>query len=106
MFLELQVKEIGKKEDPRDELISKINEQIKSGIDESFKFLSNEDRAKNKSVYEISDREEAIGFGLSLAGVKDTVIITGKGHEASMNYGHGEIPWSDEEVVRKFLNKK
>lgn len=90
-------------EDPRDEQIRRINDQIKSGIEKGFKFLNQNNKPENKSVYEISDRKDAIEFALRIAGKKDTVLITGKGHEKTMNYGHGEIPWSDEEVVNEYL---
>lgn len=54
-------------------------------------------------MYEIDDRKKAIQFALSIAGSKDSVIITGKGHERSMNYGSGEVAWSDQEVVKHYL---
>jgi len=36
----------------------------------------------------------------------DIVIITGKGHEKSMNYGKGETAWSDHEAVKKALRQR
>lgn len=81
-------------EDPRSESIASINSGIKEGIGKEFEI---------KDIHEISDRREAIEFALSNAHKNDTVIITGKGHEASMNLGNGEISWSDKKAVTDYL---
>jgi len=81
-------------EDPRSESIDAINSDIKEGIRHEF---------ESKNIHEIGDRKEAIEFALSKANKNDTVIITGKGHEASINYGNGEIPWSDKKAVTDYL---
>lgn len=81
-------------EDPRSESIASINSGIKEGIGRKF---------ETKDIHEISDRREAIEFALSNAHKNDTVIITGKGHEASMNLGNGEISWSDKKAVTDYL---
>jgi UDP-N-acetylmuramoyl-L-alanyl-D-glutamate--2,6-diaminopimelate ligase len=78
-------------EDPRSETVQDINAQIKSGISDLSK------------VHEIEDRNEAISHAISLATADDTVIITGKGHELTMNLGHGEIKWSDRDAVKKLI---
>lgn len=91
-------------EDPRGEDVGKINDQIKSGIAKSFKQISQEDNINGKSVIEIDDRKDAIEFAIRNATLKDTVLVTGKGHEKTMNYGNGEIPWSDEEAILEALN--
>ncbi len=82
-------------EDPRSESVDAINSDIKKGIRSEF---------EHKNVHEIGDRKEAIEFALSNADRHDTVIITGKGHEASINYGNGEIPWSDKKTVTDYLS--
>lgn len=79
-------------EDPRDEDPQAINKDIASGID----------RAGVK-VEEIIDRQEAIRFAIASAKKGDVIVITGKGHEESMNFGHGEEPWSDYSAVEKAL---
>lgn len=89
-------------EDPRSEKVTNINKQIREGIPESFDESIGASE-KLKKLYEIEDREKAIAFAVSLAAKNDTVIITGKGHERSMNYGGKEIAWSDEEVVKKYI---
>lgn len=82
-------------EDPRGEFVSDINKEILSGIE----------KKDSLEIHQIPDRKDAICYALSKAAGSDTVIITGKGHERSMNYGHGEVFWSDEKVVRDHLNK-
>lgn len=79
-------------EDPRGEKILKINSEIKSGI-------------QNKvEVIEAENRKEAIERAIFAARKGDTVIITGKGHEKSMNLGNGEMPWSDRKTILDVLN--
>lgn len=78
-------------EDPRKERVESISSAIRSGID------------RKREVHLIPDRAEAIKKAISLAKKNDTVIITGKGHEQSMNLGKGEIAWSDIEAVKTAL---
>ncbi len=78
-------------EDPRHESIRKINQQIREGI------------GKNIKVVEIIERKEAIEYALNEAKKNDLVIITGKGHESSMNIGGKEFPWSDHQVAENYL---
>lgn len=79
-------------EDPRSESAEEIAKQILSGIGEK------------KDVSIIVDRQEAITKAISLARSGDYVVITGKGHEQSMNFGKGEVPWSDYKAVEKALS--
>ena len=80
-------------EDPRSESVATICDDITQGI------LSR----KGLSVIRIQDRREAIKHAITIARSGDTVIITGKGHERSMNFGNGEEPWSDHDAVKKAL---
>lgn len=87
-------------EDPRNESIDKINSEIMKGIKSSkFKIQksTNVSDFKNdgKYVFQIPDRKEAIAFAISLAKKGDVVLLTGKGHEKSINYGRGEEPWDE-----------
>jgi len=50
-----------------------------------------------RDVRIIINRQHAITQAIALAQKGDIVLITGKGHEQSMNYGHGEDQWSDNE---------
>lgn len=91
-------------EDPRDETVTDISHQIMSGVKNSSFGIVNYDALKNKEVYldeknkyviSIPDRKEAIEFAVATAGKDDVVLMTGKGHEKSMNYGKGEVLWNE-----------
>lgn len=93
-------------EDPRGEKIDKINSQIKTGIKNGFSFAANdlyEDAGGKRICFEVPDRGKAIEFALKIAQKGDVVVVTGKGHEKSMNLGNGEISWSDHKAVEKAL---
>lgn len=83
-------------EDPRTEKIEDINKQIKSGI------LTK----KNITLLEIPNRQDAIIKAVSLAKKDDFVLVTGKAHEKSINYGHGEEPWDEYKAIKKALELK
>lgn len=92
-------------EDPRTESVESINASIEHGIPDTFKRAVKNDinTQTKKAVVQIEDRKEAILFALSIALPGDSVVITGKGHETSMNYGDGEVPWNEYEVVMQSL---
>jgi UDP-N-acetylmuramoyl-L-alanyl-D-glutamate--2,6-diaminopimelate ligase len=75
-------------EDPRSESAEKIAEDIARGI-----------KDKKVEVEKILDRREAIQRAVSLAKKDDVIIVTGKGHELSMNFGAGEVPWDDTKEI-------
>lgn len=80
-------------EDPRSEDPNVIMNQIRSGIPDDY-----------INVQELADRSEAIKTAIRLARAGDTIGIFGKGHEKSMNLdGKTEIPWSDKDVVAKYI---
>lgn len=87
-------------EDPRSESIEEITENIMSGIKNAFFKLS------EGKIILIEDRREAIRKAINIARKNDTVIITGKAHEKSMNYGDGEKPWDEYKTVEKALQEK
>ncbi|MEK7186655.1 MAG: UDP-N-acetylmuramoyl-L-alanyl-D-glutamate--2,6-diaminopimelate ligase [Patescibacteria group bacterium] len=87
-------------EDPRSENIDKINADILSGVRDRDQKLS------DGAVILIEDRQQAINKAVELAKQNDMVIITGKAHEKSMNYGKGEVPWDDYKAVKKALSLK
>lgn len=101
-------------EDPRGESIEKINAEILAGIKDSHFEILDEEKMKNqkefkenkKYIVQIPDRKEAIRFALSQAQKGDIVIITGKSHEKSMNYGNGEEPWSEYDAVKEALRQR
>lgn len=80
-------------EDPRSESVEKIMNEIASGIH------------NNKLIKKIPDRQEAITVAVKMAKEEDLVLLTGKSHEKSMNYGRGEEPWSEHEAVQAALEK-
>ncbi len=82
-------------EDPRDEPVEKIMDAIASGI-----------KKNKKDVFKIADRKEAIAFAISLAHKGDVILLTGKGHEKSINYGKGEQPWDETEIALAAIRNK
>ncbi len=80
-------------EDPRYENVWSIIRQIKSGV------TSGHDK-----IASIADRRKAIYFAINrLAEKGDYIVILGKGHEKSINYGGREYPWSDRQVAEEAL---
>lgn len=81
-------------EDPRKEPVENIIEDIEKGIMESN---------MKKTVLKITDRKKAIFEAIKMAKKDDMVLITGKSHETSMNFGKGEEKWDEYEVVHEAL---
>lgn len=86
-------------EDPRSEKVEDICEQISVGIEK-------EGGIRGETYFVKPDRKDAIEFAInSLAKEGDMVIITGKGHERSMNFDGIEYPWSDQKAVEEVLGR-
>ncbi|MCL5411625.1 MAG: UDP-N-acetylmuramoyl-L-alanyl-D-glutamate--2,6-diaminopimelate ligase [Patescibacteria group bacterium] len=86
-------------EDPRTEDLNQIMAEISEGIVRSGGVL-------NKTFWMEGDRQKAINYAIrKLARAGDTIIICGKGHEKSLCVGTEEIPWSDQEAVKKALEE-
>ena len=60
---------------------------------------------KNKVPIVVLDRREAIKKALGLAKPGDVVILTGVGHQKSLNLGGKEVPWSDQETIKELMKK-
>ncbi len=76
-------------EDDRDVDGHEILNQIAGGAEKSGK-------VKDKDMFLILDREEAIGFAMTRANdAKDTVILLGKGHEKTIERADGTYPWNE-----------
>lgn len=57
--------------------------------------------------YEIVlDRREAIKKAIKTANPGDVVLITGVGHQRSMNLGGREVPWNEPKIVMELLSEK
>ncbi|MEI7579679.1 MAG: UDP-N-acetylmuramyl-tripeptide synthetase [bacterium] len=121
-------------EDPRDETLQSINDEIFTYAKTKHAVLLK--RWKNHQEYlaanvpllqeqivktlynqekpffafdedSIQSRADAIDFALKIARPEDIVDLTGKGHERSLSFGteEQEFPWSDQDAVRKLLGK-
>lgn len=57
-----------------------------------------------KNHLEILDRHQAIAKALEIAKPGDVVLLTGVGHQKSLNLGGKEVPWSDQKTVLEILH--
>ncbi|MBI5044698.1 MAG: UDP-N-acetylmuramoyl-L-alanyl-D-glutamate--2,6-diaminopimelate ligase [Candidatus Levybacteria bacterium] len=78
-------------EDPRSEDANEIANEIRKGVPDG------------KDVITEIDRGKAIEKAISKAKKGDVIIVTGKGHEKSINFGKGEIGWSEHKAVENAL---
>ncbi|MCK9272461.1 UDP-N-acetylmuramoyl-L-alanyl-D-glutamate--2,6-diaminopimelate ligase [Candidatus Gracilibacteria bacterium] len=60
-------------------------------------------RKEGENFWIISDREDAIRTGLTVAEPNDIILIAGKGAETAQITNAGPIPWSDVSITRKIL---
>lgn len=84
------------REDNRSESVETICQEIAQGIRQ---------KQMNRTLFVITDRRTAIRFALKQARRGDLVVITGKGHEQSLNIDGREFPWDDRRVVREELKE-
>ena len=84
------------REDNRSEDVMDISRQIAKGIKR---------KKEGKEYYIIPDRRDALRFALRKAQKGDLVVITGKGHEMSLNIDGVETDWNDREVMRGELTR-
>ena len=100
-------------EDPRDEPIESIIKDILAGI-KGFEIINDMSTIAVKSVlvkgkkyvFVIHDRREAIRFAVGLAQKGDVILLTGKGHEKSINYGKGEEPWDETATAKQAVEMR
>lgn len=84
-------------EDDRDIDGNLILTQIAEGAERSGK-------AKEKDMFLVLDRSEAIKFAISRVSSKDdAVVLLGKGHEKTIERADGEHSWDEAGEVRKVL---
>jgi UDP-N-acetylmuramoyl-L-alanyl-D-glutamate--2,6-diaminopimelate ligase len=86
-------------EDDRDVPGMEILNQIAMGAEKAGK-------VKNKDLFLILDRTQAIKFTLSRASKDDTVLLLGKGHEKTIERADGEHPWNEIEITKMALRKR
>jgi len=89
-------------EDDRGENGQGILEEIAKGAEGAGK-------VRDKDLFLVHDRAEAIGLAVGRAKAGDTVILLGKGHEKTIQRADVEEPWDEagtaRAAVRKLLNK-
>lgn len=84
-------------EDDRDVDGNQIMDEIAAGAERGGK-------VKDKDLFLILDREEAIGFALTRAKKPgDLVAFLGKGHEKTIERADGTYPWNEPEIVREAI---
>jgi UDP-N-acetylmuramoyl-L-alanyl-D-glutamate--2,6-diaminopimelate ligase len=85
-------------EDDRDADGLKLMEQCAAGAERSGK-------VKQKDLFLVHDRPEAMRFIFSQAKKGDTVMLLGKGHEKTIERAGGEHPWNEEAEARTALKQ-
>lgn len=86
-------------EDDRQEEPAGIMEEIAKGVESTGK-------SREKDLFLIHDRVEAIKFAMSRAGKGDTVLLLGKGHEKTIERADGEHPWDEISTARQALKAR
>lgn len=83
-------------EDPRGETSLGVIDDIAAGVVPEF---------DKKNLYKIPDRTQAIEKAVSLAKKGDTILLLGKGHESTIIYKDGPIPWDERTIAEQALKK-
>lgn len=83
-------------EDDRDVDGNEIMDMIAKGAEEAGK-------ERNKDLFLVLDRTEAINFAVRRAGKGDTLLFLGKGHEKTIERADGEHSWDEIGTVRTAL---
>ncbi len=86
-------------EDCREEDPEKILHEIAAGALEAG-------AERNKNLWLIVDRRQAIAAAFDAARPGDTVLLAGKGHEHSIIVGREMLPWDEREVARELLRER
>jgi UDP-N-acetylmuramoyl-L-alanyl-D-glutamate--2,6-diaminopimelate ligase len=83
-------------EDPRGEDPVSILEEIGAGAEAVG-------RRRGEDLLLIADRRAAIAAALDRARPGDIVLLAGKGHEHTIEYASGDIPWDEAAAAREAL---
>jgi UDP-N-acetylmuramoyl-L-alanyl-D-glutamate--2,6-diaminopimelate ligase len=86
-------------EDDRDVDGKEIMDQIAKGAEK-------EGKIRNKDLFLVHDRTEAIQFAINQAKSDDTVILLGKGHEKTIERADGEHPWDEIGEARRAIKQR
>jgi UDP-N-acetylmuramoyl-L-alanyl-D-glutamate--2,6-diaminopimelate ligase len=86
-------------EDDRDIDGLEIMDQIAAGAEKAGK-------TRDKDLFLVHDRTEAINFAINRAKKGDTVLLLGKGHEKTIERANGENPWDEIATTRDALTKR
>jgi UDP-N-acetylmuramoyl-L-alanyl-D-glutamate--2,6-diaminopimelate ligase len=85
-------------EDDRQEDGQAIMNEIAAGAEAAGKI-------KDKNLFLVHDRPEAILFAVKRARKGDTVLLLGKGHEKTIEHADGEHPWDEVGTARQALGQ-
>lgn len=83
-------------EDDRDIDGVEIMNQIAEGAEKAGK-------VREKNLFLVHDRTEAINFAVKRAQKGDTVLLLGKGHEKTIERAYGENPWDEIATTKSAL---
>ncbi len=86
-------------EDDRDIDGVEIMNQIAEGAESAGK-------VRDKDLFLVHDRTEAITFTLGRAKQGDTVLLLGKGHEKTIERADGEHPWDEIATTHQLIQNK
>ena len=86
-------------EDDRDEDGQLILDEIAVGAERSGK-------VRQRDLFLIHDRAEAIRAAIATAQAGDTVLLLGKGHETSILTNQGKKPWNEAATARQAIKDK
>jgi UDP-N-acetylmuramoyl-L-alanyl-D-glutamate--2,6-diaminopimelate ligase len=86
-------------EDDRDIDGMQILDQIAEGAEKAGKH-------RDKDLFFVHDRPEAIQFAVNRAKKGDTVLLLGKGHEKTIERADGEHPWDEIGTAHEALKKR
>lgn len=86
-------------EDDRDEDPQAIMNDIAVGAEKAGK-------VREKDLFFIHDRTQAIQFAMNRAKAGDTVLLLGKGHEKTQEDAKGEHPWNEEATARTAIKNR
>lgn len=86
-------------EDDRDVDGEQIMNQIAEGAEKQGK-------VRDRDLFLVHDRTEAIRFAVAQAKAGDTVLFLGKGHEKTIERADGEHPWDEVGTVRAAIRER